>query len=113
MPVFDAMLAFAPTAQPGTQPDPRAQLLQMFGTLAFFALMMYFVAIRPQQRKAKEQAALLKGLKTSDKILTTSGIVGTVVTVKDKSVVIRSADTKLEVLKSAVSEITEKSSSEA
>jgi preprotein translocase subunit YajC len=64
--------------------------------------------IRPQSKKAKELAAKMNTLKPGDKIVTSSGIVGTVVAVKDRTVSMRSADTKLEVLKSAVSEITER-----
>ena len=40
--------------------------------------------------------------------MTSSGILGTVVTVKDKSITLRSADTKLEVSKSSITEITER-----
>jgi len=58
--------------------------------------------------RAKQLEALLKSIKPGDKISTTSGIVGTVVAVKEKTVSIRSADSKLEILKSAVSEITER-----
>ena len=50
----------------------------------------------------------MKSIKAGDKVTTSSGIIGIVVTVKDRSVSIRSADTKLEVLKSAISEITER-----
>jgi preprotein translocase subunit YajC len=42
-------------------------------------------------------------------VLTASGIVGVVISVKEKTVTLRSGETKLEVLKSTVSEITEKS----
>ena len=48
-------------------------------------------------------------LKPGDRILTNSGIVGTVVTVKEKTLTLRSADTKLEVTKAAIAEITERS----
>ena len=61
------------------------------------------------QKKAKELAQLLGSLKSGDKIVTTSGIIGVVLTVKDKTVTIRSADTKLEITKGAVAEITERS----
>jgi preprotein translocase subunit YajC len=72
-------------------------------------VMFYFVLIRPQQKKAKEHAALLKNVKAGDRILTTSGIVGVVLTVKEKTITLRSADTKLELTKSAIAEITERS----
>ena len=104
-------LAFAQPPPPGTAPNPTAQMLQMLGTFAVLGVIFYFLMIRPQQSKAKEHATLLKGLKPGDKILTSGGIVGVVITVKEKSVSIRSADAKLEIVKSAVSEITERSSS--
>lgn len=107
------LLAFAPQPQPGTQPNPTAQMLQMLGTFAILGVMFYFVLIRPQQKKAKEHAELLKALRPGDKVVTNGGILGIVVSVKEKSVAIRSADTKLEVLKSAVSEISEKASGSA
>ena len=93
-----------PGGQQGSAPM-WTSLVPLFGMLFVF----YFIFIRPQQRKAKEHDVLLKTLRTGDKILTTSGILGTVVGVKEKSLSIRSADTKLEILKSAVSEITERS----
>jgi preprotein translocase subunit YajC len=102
------LLAFAPPPQPGTAPNPTGQMVQMLVTFLVLGLMFYFVMIRPQQKKAREHADLLKNLKSGDKILTSGGILGVVVGVKDKTVSIRSADTKLEVLKSAVSEITER-----
>ncbi len=101
------------TPPPGTQPNPKAQLMQTLALMGFFILLMWLMMFRPQQKRAKEHAALLQTLKSGDKIVTSSGIVGIVVSVKDKTVSIRSADTKLEVLKSAVTEITERSSGEA
>ena len=102
----------APTP-PGTQPNPTGQMLQMLSMVVFFIVVMYFIMIRPQQKKAREHDQLLKSLKPKDKIVTSGGVVGIVVSVGERSVTIRSADTKLEVLKSAVTEITERSSNEA
>lgn len=103
-----ALLALAPQTQPGTVPDPKAQLLQMLGMFLFLGIMFYFAVIRPPQKRARELAVLLQNLKPGDRILTNSGILATVVNVKEKTLSIRSADSKLEILKSAVSEITEK-----
>jgi len=78
-----------------------------------FVLMIavfYFLIIMPQQKKSKHHAQLLKNLKAGDKILTSGGIIGVVIAVKEKSLSIRSADTKLEILKSSVAEVTERSS---
>jgi preprotein translocase subunit YajC len=98
----------SPTA-PGTQPDPRGQMFGTVGMLVIMGVMMYLVILRPQQKKAKEHAALLKAVRAGDKIVTASGIVAVVVTVKEKTLTIRSADAKFEITKSAIAEITERS----
>ena len=72
-------------------------------------VIFYMVLIRPQQKKAKEQAAMIKTVKNGDKIVTTSGIIATVVTVKEDSLSIRSADAKFEITKGAIAEIRERS----
>ncbi len=94
--------------QAGTVPDPRGQMIQMVGMFAIMGVMFYFMLIRPQSKKAKEHEELLKSLKPGDKILTVGGIIGVVVGVKEKNVTIRSADTKLDVTKSSVTEVTER-----
>ena len=101
------LLAMAPP--PGTQPDPKGEMVKLVGMLALMGVMFYFVAMRPQQKRAKEHAALLKAVKAGDKISTTGGILGVVLSVKEKTVTIRSADAKLEITKAAIGEITERS----
>lgn len=93
---------------PGTQQDPRGNMINMVVVFGLLGVMFYFVLFRPQQKKAKEQAAMLKGIKTGDKIVTNSGIIASVVTVKEDSVTIRSADAKLEITKGAIAEIRER-----
>ncbi len=103
------ILAFAPpTSTDGTAPNPTGQMVQMIGMMVIMVIMFYFVLIRPQQRKTKELEKLLGTVKSGDRVVTSSGIIGTVVTVKDKFVSIRSADSKLEVLKSSISEVLER-----
>ena len=97
----------ADAATPAATP-PQGSMLQFVPFILMFVV-LYFVMIRPQSKKAKAHAEMLKTVRSGDRITTTSGIVGTVVAVKDKTISIRSADTKLEVLKSAVAEITERS----
>lgn len=91
---------------PATQPDPKSEMIKLVGMLGLMAVMFYFVAMRPQQKRAKEHAALLKAVKAGDKIATTSGILGVVLSVKEKTVTIRSADAKFEITKAAIAEIT-------
>ena len=86
--------------------------LQFF-PIVLMLFVFYLVLLRPQQRKAKEHEALLKSIRSGDRVLTSGGIVAVVVTVKDKTITVRSADTKLEILKSAIAEITERSGENA
>ena len=109
-----ALLAFAPSpTPPGTAPNPQGEIVKFVGIMLLMGFMMYFVMIRPQRQRQKQLDSLMKNLKAGDRVLTGSGIVGTVISVKEKTVSIRSADSKLEVLKSTISEITEKAGAEA
>ena len=94
-----------PAPQPG-QPSP-----PVWTSLVPFIILLvlfYFLLIRPQQKKAKDHAEMLKTVRPGDKVVTSGGVVGVVITVKEKTLNIRSADTKLEITKSAVAEITER-----
>jgi preprotein translocase subunit YajC len=115
--VLNALLADAtatpPAATPaGTPGAPPPPMQQLFGNplilIVLMIVMMYFMMIRPQSQRAKQQAKLIESLKSGDKVVTTSGIVGVVVTVKDKTVSLRSSDAKMEVTKSSVVEILER-----
>ncbi len=104
------MFAMGPAPQPGSnQPPGWVNIVPM----ALMIVIFYFVLIRPQQKKAKEHDLLMKGLKSGDRIVTSSGIVGIVISVKDRSVSIRSADSKLEVTKASVAEVTERAAGAA
>jgi len=60
-------------------------ILLMVGMFA----VLYFFMIRPQQKRAKEHQAMLKTLAKGDHVLTSGGIFGSVVGVKDDRVVLR------------------------
>lgn len=98
---------------PGTTPNPTGQLVSTFGFMAIMFAVFYLLLIRPQQKKAKEMANMLKSLKAGDKVVTSGGIVGVVMTVKERTVILRSNDTKMEITKGAVAEITERSGDSA
>lgn len=91
-----------------TQPNPTGAKIQFFVMMGIFLIIMWVLMIGPQRKKQKEQDRMLKALKPGDKIVTASGILGVVLTIKERSVSIRSADTKLEILKTAVTEVTER-----
>ena len=99
---FSGLLAQAATPAPG---GPAPNPLMSFLPLILLGVVFYFILIRPQQQRAKQQAKLLSTLKSGDKVVTSAGIIATVVTVKDKTVTIRSADAKFEVTKASITEI--------
>jgi preprotein translocase subunit YajC len=100
------ILAMAPATQSGQSSPPA---WTSFVPLILLFVVFYFILIRPQQKRAKEQAKMLAAVKAGDKVVTSSGIIGVVITVKDKTVSIRSADAKFEITKSAIAEITDRS----
>lgn len=99
---------FLAEAAPAGTPQPWTMLPMLVLMVVMIGFMFF-----SQSKKAKQHAALLKTLKPGDKVVTASGILGTVVNVKEKVVTIRSADAKLELTKSAVAEITERGSDKA
>lgn len=99
----------APAAGATGQPQQPAWL--GFAPMILLVIVFYFILIRPQQKRAKALAALVSSIKTGDKVATAAGIIGTVITVKDKTVTLRSADTKMEVTKASVTEILDSGSS--
>jgi len=74
-------------------------------------VIMYFMMIRPQSQRAKQQKKMLQTLKSGDKVATAAGIVGVVITVKDTTVSLRSADAKMEVTKDSITQILESANS--
>jgi len=108
MRVFELLAMFGPPA--GQEQDPRAAMLQMIATFGILGVMFYFLLIRPQSKQRKEQENLIKNVKTGDKILLSGGIFGIVTNVKEKTLMVKIADNvKVEVLKSAVSSVVQKS----
>jgi len=91
-----------------TQPNPTGQAIQSMMLMGVFVLGMWFLLIQPQRKKAKELESAQKALKPGDKIVTSSGILGVVLNIKDKSLSIRSAETKLEIEKSSVLRVLER-----
>jgi preprotein translocase subunit YajC len=90
-----------PVAPGGAPPTWELPLILM---LIFFAF--YFIVIRPSQRRQeRERLALLNSLKKNDKVLTSGGIYGTIVSISDKEdeVIVKVDDnTRLKMLKSSI-----------
>jgi len=71
--------------------------------LVLIFVIFYFLLIRPQKKKEKEQKNMLSNLNKNDEVVTTGGIHGTIVNVKEKTVTLRIDDNvKLELEKNCV-----------
>ncbi len=62
-------------------------LVSLFPFILMIAV-FYFILIRPQRKKDKENREMLSNLKVGDKITTIGGIVGTIAKIKDEKIVI-------------------------
>lgn len=112
--LFDLTLALAeaPIAVPANSapsapgaPPQGGFMATLFPFLLMFVV-IYFLMIRPQQKRAKEQKDMLGALKQGDEILTASGILGKVTGISDKVVTVEVADdVRVKMLKSQVSQV--------
>ena len=104
--MFAIFLAQAPAPA-----SPGAGLLGLL-PFVFIFVIMYYVMLRPQMRRQKEQARLVSTLKTGDRVVTSSGIHGLISNVKDTTVIVKVADNvKLEMEKTAVTNVVKGSES--
>lgn len=84
----------------------------LFPFILIFGL-MYFLIIMPQKRQEKKHRDMLSKLKKDDKIMTSSGIIGKIVSINNDYVRIRTADkTELDITKSSIAAILSKSNKE-
>ena len=98
--------AFAQAGAPAGPANPTiAMLLQLLQFVPIF-LILYFLLIRPQQQKQKKLDQMLKELKKGDRVVTSGGIIGTVVGLDDGKAVLKIADdVKVEFTKGAITQV--------
>ncbi len=93
------LFAMMPADPSGAGPSPFAMLLPILGMFVIF----YFLLIRPQQKRQKEMMKMVNALKKGDRVVTASGLYGTVAGLRDDVVVVEIADgVKVEMMKNAV-----------
>lgn len=80
----------------------------LFPMLVIFGI-MYFMIIRPQQRREKERKEMIEKIKSGDRVIFCGGILGSIANIKDQTFVVKIADNvKIEVARSAVSRVVDK-----
>jgi preprotein translocase subunit YajC len=99
---------FAP-ADGAAGPGLMVFLLQMVAIMAIF----YFLIIRPKVQQERKHKDRLAQLKRGDEIVTTGGIVGEVVHLKDDRVTVKSGDARLIVQRDRIAEVRSPKTSEA
>jgi preprotein translocase subunit YajC len=105
--IASLFLLFTPSGQGG--PGLGAFVIQ----IGLFIGIFYFLLIRPQRRQQHQHKALLESLQRGDQVVTSSGIVGEVVHIKDDQVTVRSGESKFVMLRSGISSITNRTAVEA
>jgi preprotein translocase subunit YajC len=74
-------------------------LMLMFG-------IMYFLVIMPQQRQRKKVQEMLRAIKNGDKVITTSGIYGTINGMDGDTIILKIADNvKIRIARTAIAQV--------
>ena len=93
------LFAMMPGDPSGGGASPFSMLLPLVGMLAIF----YFLLIRPQQKRQKEMQKMISALKKGDRVVTASGLFGSIAGLRDDVVVVEIADgVKVEMMRNAV-----------
>ncbi|OYW16518.1 MAG: preprotein translocase subunit YajC [Novosphingobium sp. 12-64-8] len=79
-----AMLSFLSAAAPVASGEPPAYL--QFLPLVAMAVIFYFLILRPQMRRQKQQAAKIAGIQKGDQVVTAGGLLGKVIRVDETTV---------------------------
>ncbi|MBV8593222.1 MAG: preprotein translocase subunit YajC [Caulobacteraceae bacterium] len=99
-------LVLAVVAPPGGLAGFLAGPGQQFLLFGAIALMFYFMILRPQQRRAREHAARVGGIKRGDTVVLSSGLIGRVVRVEDAELGVEIAqNVNVKVVKAMVAEV--------
>jgi len=81
------------------------QMISLLYIVGLFAL-LYFLLIRPQQVRQKKHREMIRGLRADDRVITAGGIYGTIVKIKEDSVILRIAENvRIEVMKQAIAQV--------
>ncbi len=99
----DALSLFAPSGQ-----GAPAMGWFVFQLVAIFAI-FYFLIIRPQRKQQEKHRQLLASLQKGDRVVTSGGIVGEVVHLKEDEVTMKSGEARFVVLRANISNVLNRS----
>lgn len=107
MSLLTGTAAYAAADQVPAQAAQPSLIESMVPFLLIF-LVMYFILIRPQAKKAKEHRALLEAIKVGDEVVTSGGIIGRVKSLADNFITLDVGNASLKVLKEHIAYSTKK-----
>jgi preprotein translocase subunit YajC len=94
----------APTQEKKKQGCGGAGDMMTFGLLGVMLVVFYFFLIRPQKKQQEKHQSMLNQLVKGDKVVTSGGILGVIVTLNDKYATIEIADkTRIRIIRSFIS----------
>lgn len=81
-------------------------ILTMVIPLVLMVVVFYFLLIRPERKRSKQMKAMLDNLQIADEVVTTGGIIGRVLSIKEDTVLIETGGDKnrIRILRSAIAE---------
>lgn len=79
-------------AAAGQPQSLQGSLMQLLPMLILFAAVFYFLLIRPQQKRQREQRELMNNLNKGEEVITNGGILGKIVSLRDDFVVLAIAE---------------------
>lgn len=95
-------LAYAMGTPPGGTSGPASILIQLAPIVLVLAI-FFFLVIRPQQRERRKREEMLAALRKGDRVVTSGGLIGTIVGLSEQTLSIKIADSvRVECLRSAV-----------
>ena len=98
--MIDLAYAMGPIPQAGS--GPGSILIQMAPIVLVLGI-FFFLVIRPQQRERKRKEEMLTALKKGDRVVTTGGLIGTIIGLGEQTLTLKIADSvRVECLRSAV-----------
>jgi preprotein translocase subunit YajC len=81
-------------------------MLPTFGVIVLMFLLMYFLVMRPQQKRAKEHQAMVTALKRGDTVVLANGMVGKVTRVEEAEAMVEIASgVNTRVIKAMIAEV--------
>lgn len=106
MDLFTLLAATATDGSATSTAGTMESMLLTFIPLVLMLVLFYFLLIRPEKKRAAKMKEMLDNLQVADEVVTTGGIIGRVLSVKEDTVLIETGGdrTRLRVLRTSIAE---------